>query len=201
MLIKDAIFICSVVSHLKAPKNSIPEYAFFGRSNVGKSSLINMLTGKAKLAKISGTPGKTQTINFFLINDSWHLVDLPGTGYAKTSKSIRNKWGKMIRDYIRSRKTLVNTFYLVDSRHAPLDNDIDFINWFGENGIPFSIVFTKADKLRAHELKKNTQIYMDFLHQYWETLPRVFITSASMKLGRKEILDYIGENNTVIREP
>lgn len=171
----------------------MPEIAFIGRSNVGKSSLINMLCNHSKLAKTSGTPGKTQLINHFLINEHWHLVDLPGYGYAKLSKSARAKFGTMISGYLLKREQLINTFILIDCRLKPQQIDVEFINFMGENGLPFSVVFTKADKLKPMELKNNTETFKKELLKYWEELPPCFITSSSKKTGRDELLDYIAQ--------
>jgi GTP-binding protein len=193
MNITKATFISSYASIDKLPQSGLAELAFIGRSNVGKSSLINMLTNSPKLAKTSSTPGKTQTINHFLINDTWFLVDLPGFGYAKVSKTMREKWGFMIRDYMLRREQLHNVFVLIDCRVPPQKIDIEFINWLGENGLPLSIVFTKADKLKAAELQKNTSAFLDELATVWEELPPYFITSAEDKTGKEELLNYIGE--------
>jgi GTP-binding protein len=200
MKINKAEFVISNTDVSKAPQEPLPEYAFIGRSNVGKSSLINMLTNHKKLAKTSGTPGKTQLINHFKINDDWFLVDLPGYGYAKTSKTSRRKFQKLITDYFKQRKNLVNAFVLIDSRHPPQKVDMEFMRWLGENQIPFSIVFTKADKLSSNELGKNLRKYkMKFL-QEWQSLPQIFVTSASSKLGRDEILNYIERLNDTLRD-
>lgn len=179
----------------KCPPPTIPEYAFIGRSNVGKSSLINMLTGNQKLAKVSGKPGKTQTINHFIINKTWYLVDLPGYGYAQTAKSERRTWQSFIGDYIRNRENLYCLFILVDSRHKPLANDIEFIRWAGTQGIPIAIVFTKADKLSKSALNINTDFYKQRLLEDWEELPPCFITSSEKREGRDEILDFIDAAN------
>lgn len=179
----------------KCPPPTIPEYAFIGRSNVGKSSLINMLTGNQKLAKVSGKPGKTQTINHFIINKTWYLVDLPGYGYAQTAKSERRTWQSFIGDYIRNRENLYCLFILVDSRHKPLANDIEFIRWAGTQGIPIAIVFTKADKLSKSTLNINTDFYKQRLLEDWEELPPCFITSSEKREGRDEILDFIDATN------
>lgn len=196
MKIKKAEFVISNTDHLKCPVTEKPEYAFIGRSNVGKSSLINMLTGKSKLAKTSGKPGKTQLINHFLINDEWYLVDLPGYGWAKVSKVLKEKWDKMIRSYLLERKNLFNVFVLVDSRIPPQQIDIDFINWLGENGIPFSIIFTKADKQNSPKTLSNVSTFENTLKETWEELPDSFVSSAVNKVGQKEILSFIsGINN------
>jgi len=200
MKIKKAEFLISNTDLSKAPQEALPEYAFIGRSNVGKSSLINMLTNQKKLAKTSGTPGKTQLINHFKINDEWFLVDLPGYGYAKTSKTSRRRFQKLITDYFKGRKNLVNAFVLIDSRHPPQKVDMEFMRWLGENQIPFSIVFTKADKLSSNELGKNLRKYkMKFL-QEWQSLPEIFVTSATSKLGKEEILNYIERLNEMVKD-
>ena len=177
------------------PKDTKPEYAFIGRSNVGKSSLINMLTNNRKLAKTSATPGKTLLINHFIINKEWYLVDLPGYGYAKRSKKEVEKLDQMIRGYILQREQLCNVFVLIDIRHDPQAIDMEFINWLGVSGIPFSIVFTKADKLAPTKVKPTAAAWMKHLEEEWEELPPYFITSSSNKLGREEVLDYIGSIN------
>ncbi len=200
MQIHNATFIISNTDVEKAPQEALPEYAFIGRSNVGKSSLINMLTNRKKLAKTSSTPGKTQLINHFKINDNWFLVDLPGYGYAKTSKSKRNKFQKLITDYFLKRKNMVNAFVLVDARHLPQKIDLEFMRWLGENGIPFSIVFTKADKLSSNELGKNLKKYKLKFLQEWESMPKTFVTSATSKLGKDEILNYIEKLNEMLRD-
>jgi len=177
------------------PQGNIPEYAFIGRSNVGKSSLINALVQRRGLAKTSSTPGKTIAINHFMVNDSWYLVDLPGYGYAQRSKKAREEWRLMLSNYIRRRRNLICTFVLVDSRIEPQNSDIGFMEWLGENQVPFCIVFTKADKLGKMELEKNVEAYKQRLLQDWEELPKVFVTSSESKLGREEILDYIEQQN------
>ena len=175
----------------KCVKPDKPEFAFIGRSNVGKSSLINMLTSNSKLAKTSASPGKTQKINHFVINNQWYLVDLPGYGYAKVSKSQRAVFKKMIDDYILNRQNLVNLFVLIDCRHEPQDIDVEFINWLGESRVPFTIIFTKADKIGPNVLKANVEAYKEHLLQMWETLPDMLVSSAVSKMGQEEILDYI----------
>ena len=200
MPIHKAEFVISNTDVNKAPQEPLPEYAFIGRSNVGKSSLINMLTNQKKLAKTSGTPGKTQLINHFIIDDSWFLVDLPGYGYARTSKSTRKKFQKLITDYFLKRQNLVNAFVLVDARHAPQKIDMEFMRWLGEHGIPFSIVFTKADKLSSAELGKNLRKYkMTFLKE-WTYMPKTFTTSATSKLGKDEIINYIQRLNEAVKD-
>ncbi len=195
MEIKSAEFIISNAVVSKCPDTNNPEYAFIGRSNVGKSSLINMLTGRSKLAKTSATPGKTMLINHFLINNEWYLVDLPGYGYAKRSKKDKDKLEVMISSYILKREQMINLFLLIDCRHEPQKIDLEFMEWLGENGVPFSIVFTKADKLGGGKLKQNISHYLKELKKQWEELPPYFITSSENKTGRQEILDYIEQIN------
>lgn len=195
MEIKSAEFIISNAVVGKCPNTNNPEYAFIGRSNVGKSSLINMLTGKSKLAKTSATPGKTMLINHFLINNEWYLVDLPGYGYAKRSKKDKEKLEAMISSYILEREQMVNLFLLIDSRHEPQKIDMEFMEWLGENGVPFSIVFTKVDKLGGSKLSQNISNYLKEVKKQWEELPPYFITSSENKTGRQEILDYIEQIN------
>jgi len=195
MIIKSAEFVISNTEISKCPAPLKPEYAFIGRSNVGKSSLINMLTGNKKLAKTSGRPGKTQLINHFEINESWYLVDLPGYGYAKTSKMNRFKWTQFIEEYLKSRENLMNTFVLIDSRLEPQKIDQEFLNWLGFNQIPFSMVFTKTDKLSSSALQKNLARYKKEMLKTWEELPPVFITSSESKLGKENLLNYIGQVN------
>lgn len=195
MEIKSAEFIISNAVVSKCPDTNNPEYAFIGRSNVGKSSLINMLTGRSKLAKTSATPGKTMLINHFLINNEWYLVDLPGYGYAKRSKKDKDKLEIMISSYILKREQMINLFLLIDCRHEPQKIDLEFMEWLGENGVPFSIVFTKADKLGGGKLKQNISHYLKELKKQWEELPPYFITSSENKTGRQEILDYIEQIN------
>lgn len=195
MDIKTANFVVSNTDYKKCPIPNIPEYAFIGRSNVGKSSLINMLTNFSKLAKISGRPGKTQLINHFLINENWYLVDLPGYGYAKVSQKNRNKWQEFIQAYLIGRENLFCLFILIDSRLEPQKIDIDFINWVGEKGIPFAIAFTKADKLSKNQLASNVAAFKKELLKTWDDLPVQFITSSVDKMGRDEILSYIEEIN------
>ena len=201
MQISSATFVISSPSYDKCPKEDLPEYAFIGRSNVGKSSLINMLAGVKKLAKTSTTPGKTQLINHFIINESWYLADLPGYGYAKISKVTRDKWEEMIRGYLLRRKNLLTTFLLIDSRIEPQQSDLEVMEWMGENGIPFIIVFTKSDKLTRNEIARNTGIYKRKLLESWEDLPTMILTSSTTKLGKEEILNFIGETNSVFVKP
>ncbi|MBR6067031.1 MAG: YihA family ribosome biogenesis GTP-binding protein [Bacteroidales bacterium] len=191
MQIKTAEYLMSNDDYRKCVKPDKPEFAFIGRSNVGKSSLINMLTSNSKLAKTSASPGKTQKINHFVINNQWYLVDLPGYGYAKVSKSQRAVFRKMIDDYILNRQNLVNLFVLIDCRHEPQDIDVEFINWLGESRVPFAIIFTKADKIGPNALKDKVEAYKEHLLQTWETLPDMLVSSAVSKMGQEEILDYI----------
>ncbi|MDA9333623.1 ribosome biogenesis GTP-binding protein YihA/YsxC [Polaribacter sp.] len=195
MKIKSAEFIMSNSNVTKAPKDRIPEYAFIGRSNVGKSSLINMLMERKDLAKISGKPGKTQLINHFLINESWFLVDLPGYGYAQISKKKRTIFQFFIENYFKEREQLVCTFVLIDSRHDPQKIDIEFMQFLGTNQIPFCLVFTKADKLGNSKLNQQIAAYKKKLLQHWEELPTCFLTSSASGLGRKEFLDFIESVN------
>ncbi|RFS24451.1 YihA family ribosome biogenesis GTP-binding protein [Chitinophaga silvatica] len=199
MVIKTATYLISSPDWTKCPKPDYPEYAFIGRSNVGKSSLINLLTNNEKLAKTSGTPGKTQLINHFEINNAWYLVDLPGYGFAKRSMSQRKQWEKMIEDYLRKRENLMNVFVLIDSRHSPQKLDIDFINQLGEWQIPFSLVFTKADKSTQLEVSRNIKSFLNKMKESWEFLPPHFVTSTVKKSGRDKILDYIEELNVQFR--
>ena len=199
MEIKSAEFIISNASVSKCPDTTLPEYAFIGRSNVGKSSLINMLTNHKKLAKTSATPGKTLLINHFLINKAWYLVDLPGYGYAKRGKKEQENLRQIISSYILHREQMTNLFVLIDSRHEPQKIDLEFIEWLGENGIPFSIVFTKADKSKPMQLKKNISVFLDTLAEQWEELPPHFITSSENRTGREEVLDYIDSINESLK--
>jgi GTP-binding protein len=194
--IKSAEFIISNTNVAKCPKELLPEYAFIGRSNVGKSSLINMLVGHKKLAKTSGKPGKTQLINHFKINNQWFLVDLPGYGYAQISKSKRKSFQKFITDYFLKRQQLVCTFLLVDIRHEPQKIDLEFMRFLGENEIPFCIIFTKSDKLNSSKINKNLQVYrQQMLQSDWESMPQSFVTSATAKVGRDELLKFIQDVN------
>ena len=183
----------------KCPKDRIPEYAFIGRSNVGKSSLINMLMLRKNLAKTSGRPGKTQLINHFLINKNWYLVDLPGYGYARVSKSSKKVFQKFITNYFEKREQMVLAFVLVDCRHEPQPIDMEFMEWMGETGIPFNIIFTKADKLKPKALERNIKTYTEKMLESWEEMPSYFITSASDSTGRDEVLKYIDELNNSIQ--
>lgn len=195
MKINYADFIISSTTWSKCPEPSIPEYAMIGRSNVGKSSLINMITGRKKLAKTSGTPGKTITINHFQINGEWYLVDLPGYGYARRSKTERAKWEKMIKGYILNRENLMSLFTLIDIRHEPQKNDMEFIEWLGMSNIPFVITFTKADKLTRNQLETNLATYKKALLNSWEELPPIIVTSSETGLGKEDFLEYIKKTN------
>ena len=191
MIIKSAEFVISNSDYRLCPQDGKPEYAFIGRSNVGKSSLINMITNKKGLAMTSSKPGKTTLINHFIINDQWYLVDLPGYGFARRSKENREKLRGIIEDYILEREELINLFLLVDIRHEPQLIDLEFMEWLGENDVPFSIVFTKSDKLSTLRLQSNVEAYKDKLKESWDELPPLFITSSEKKLGREELIDYI----------
>lgn len=195
MQIKTAEYVISSAKVEQCPVGTTPEYAFIGRSNVGKSSLINMLTGRTKLAKTSATPGKTMLINHFMINKEWYLVDLPGYGFAKRGKKEQEKFEKIISSYILEREQLTNLFLLIDVRHEPQRIDMDFIEWLGENGVPFSIIFTKADKLSKGKVAGNVSHYLNELSKQWEELPPHFITSAESRVGRDEVLSYIEQIN------
>lgn len=200
MTIKTAEFIKSSTHNGECPQDGRPEYAFIGRSNVGKSSLINMLTGHSSLAKTSQKPGKTQLINHFLINDTWYLVDLPGYGYASRGKQQREQFTEMILQYVEHRMELTCLFILIDCRHTPQKNDVDFINKMGEMGIPFALVFTKGDKLSNSALQTSIESYKNFLSLYWEELPPIFVTSSEKKIGKEELLNYIEEINQSLSE-
>jgi GTP-binding protein len=194
MIIHSASFVKSSTSLKQCPSSDIPEFGFIGRSNVGKSSIINMLTGRPGLARISGEPGKTRTINHFLINDRWYLVDLPGYGYARVPKKIREKWQKAMREYIIKRENLVCLFVLIDSRLNPQKPDLEFMEFLGMNRIPFARVFTKTDKVGQSVLRKSVVSYDDEMLRSWESLPVTFISSAPKKTGREEILNFIEES-------
>ena len=197
-LVKTARFVISNTDIKKCPNDGKPEYAFIGRSNVGKSSLINMLTGHRKLAMTSATPGKTLLINHFVVNDEWYLVDLPGYGYAKRSKTQNEQLEHIISSYILDREAMTLLFVLIDCRHEPQKIDLEFFQWLGENGVPFSIIFTKADKLTKTALTTNVEAYRKRLLEDWEELPPVFITSSETSLGRDEVLQYISEINETL---
>lgn len=200
MEIKKASFVISNSDYRKCPDSGLAEYAFIGRSNVGKSSLINMLTRVKGLAKTSSQPGKTQLINHFLINDNWYLVDLPGYGYARTSKTSRDKWSKMIQDYMLYREQLTNVFVLVDSRIPPLAIDVNFINFLGTHGVPLTIVFTKIDKESQRDVMKNIAALKNKLKESWDELPDMILTSSATGYGRDNLLDYIENINTSLEE-
>lgn len=200
MKINNATFIISNTDVSRCPTEHIPEYAFIGRSNVGKSSLINMLTNHKKLAKTSGKPGKTQLINHFKINEEWFLVDLPGYGYAQVSKTKRKSFQSFIKDYFLKREQLVCTFVLVDSRHEPQKIDLEFMQFLGENRIPFAIIFTKSDKLGNSSLNKNITKYKKGILQTWETVPTHFITSSETEMGKEEVLNFIEQINKDVAE-
>lgn len=191
MKINSAEYLISSPDLTLAPLPDKPEFAFIGRSNVGKSSLINMLADNHKLAKTSGTPGKTQLINHFIINNEWYLVDLPGYGFAKVSQNARNRWEQMIENYLRKRENLTNVFVLIDGRHSPQKLDIDFINKLGKWEIPFSLVFTKADKETQKTVSQNVKLFLDKMRESWQFLPEHFVTSATKKTGREKILGFI----------
>ncbi len=195
MIIKTAEFVVSSPDYKRCPQDGKPEYAFIGRSNVGKSSLINMLTNKKGLAMTSATPGKTMLINHFLINDEWYLVDLPGYGYARRGKENREQLRVLIESYILNRESLTSLFVLIDCRHEPQKIDLEFMEWLGENGVPFSIVFTKVDKLGSGRLSMNIEAYKEKLFETWEELPPLFVTSSEKKQGREELLNYIDTVN------
>ncbi|SHE34654.1 ribosome biogenesis GTP-binding protein YihA/YsxC [Dysgonomonas macrotermitis] len=195
MIIKDAQFVISNTDYRKCPQDGKPEYAFIGRSNVGKSSLINMLTNRKGLAMTSSKPGKTQLINHFIINNEWYLVDLPGYGYAQRGREGRERIKTIIEDYILEREALTNLFLLLDCRHEPQKIDLEFIEWLGENAIPFSIIFTKIDKVSKAHLKENLTVYLDKLKETWDELPPVFQTSSEHRIGGEDVLDYIEQIN------
>lgn len=200
MKINSATFIISNTDVSRCPKDKLPEYAFIGRSNVGKSSLINMLTNHKKLAKTSGKPGKTQLINHFKINDEWFLVDLPGYGYAQVSKTKRKTFQGFIKDYFLQREQLVCSFILVDSRHEPQKIDLEFMQFLGENGVPFGIIFTKSDKLGSSTLNKNITKYKKQLLNTWESVPTHFITSSENEMGKDEVLKFISQINVNVAD-
>jgi GTP-binding protein len=201
--IKTATFVISNTDYKKSPARKLPEYAFIGRSNVGKSSLINMLCGNKSLAKTSGKPGKTQLINHFIINEKttpWYLVDLPGYGYAKVSKTLKERWGKFLQEYILKRENLLSMFVLIDSRLEPQKIDLEFMQWLGEKRIPFVMVFTKKDKLHINEFNKNIKNYNKKMLEIWEELPPQFYSSSVSSEGKDEILNYIEETNSLMKE-
>ncbi len=200
MKIKSADFVISNSEVSKCPESKLPEYAFIGRSNVGKSSLINMLTGRKDLAKTSGRPGKTQLINHFLINKEWHLVDLPGYGYARVSKKEKKTFQKFITAYFEKREQLIAAFVLIDSRHSPQAIDLEFMEWLGEHQVPFGIIFTKADKLKPKALERNIENYKAKMLETWVEMPQYFVSSSSNGSGRDEILDYIESINNNLEQ-
>ena len=195
-----AEFVVSNTKVKSCPKTKMPEYAFIGRSNVGKSSLINMLCNQKKLAKTSSKPGKTQLINHFLINKKWYLVDLPGYGYARAPKTQKKNFQKFVIDYFIKRKELVSAFLLIDIRHEPQPIDLDFLRWLGEHFVPFSIVFTKADKIKGKEIEIKVSNYLEILKEDWKSLPKYFITSSEKTMGREKLLNYIQLMNESIDE-
>lgn len=198
MLIKTAQFVGSFPTMQQCPDTTLPEYAFIGRSNVGKSSLINLLTNRTELAKVSGTPGKTQSINYFKINDTWHLVDLPGYGYAKVSKKERERWEKMIRTYLLQRQQLTCIFVLIDARIAPQKIDLEFVQWLGENGLAFAFIFTKTDDRKYKPA--NVEIFKKAILEHWEEMPPYFLTSAEKRRGREEVLAFVENANATLLE-
>ena len=200
MIIKEAKFVISNTKVENCPKPSLPEYAFIGRSNVGKSSLINLLTNRKSLARISKTPGKTQLINHFLIDDVWYLVDLPGYGFAKVPVGKKKEWDRMIKNYVLKRASLICLFVLIDARHDPQNNDLQFMEFLGNNQIPFALIFTKTDKLKKTELQNNLGDYKKEMLKTWDSLPPIFEVSATTRNGRLEILDYINELNQSINQ-
>lgn len=199
MEIRSADFVSSYPKESMCPKEDRPEFAFIGRSNVGKSSLINMLTARKGLAKVSGTPGKTRLLNFFLINNTWHLVDLPGYGYARVSKQEQKTLAEMISGYFLNRKQLACAFVLIDSNIPPTKIDQEFINSLGEFGLPFALIFTKADRIKPGELERNVQAFLQKMSESWETLPPYFISSAEYRTGREEILAYIAASIKAVK--
>ena len=199
MIIREAKFLVSNSNVSKCPESAMPEYAFIGRSNVGKSSLINMLTNNKKLALTSSKPGKTRLINHFVINEEWYLVDLPGYGFTKTGKASRQQFSKIIRDYVLKRSQLTCIFVLIDSRLSPQKIDIEFINWLGESGVPFSIVFTKADKVSGSKVNANIESFKGEMLKYWEEFPPFFVSSSVERKGREEILKYIHQINSELK--
>src|ERR1700754_2538505 len=200
MDIHSAVYVISSPDYTKSPSPDRPEYAFIGRSNVGKSSLINMICNNEKLAKTSGTPGKTQLINHFNIDDTWYIVDLPGYGFAKVSQSQRKKWEKMIEDYLRKRENLVNVFILIDSRHGPQKNDLEFVNQLRQWQVPFVLAFTKADKENQRTVAANVKDFLAKMRETWQFLPQHFVTSVVKKMGRDKILSLIEEMNQEFEE-
>ena len=199
MQIKSAKFVVSNQKVSNCPDNLLPEYAFIGRSNVGKSSLINMLTNQKKLAKTSGRPGKTQLINHFIINEKWYLVDLPGYGYARVSKKTKKIFQAFITAYFKERKQLVCAFVLIDIRHKPQEIDLKFMQWLNENEIAFSIIFTKSDKLKPNNIQDKISLYKDIIEEIWEEMPNYFITSSTKYIGKESLLNFIGTINSSLK--
>ena len=199
MQIKSAKFVVSNQTVSNCPDNLLPEYAFIGRSNVGKSSLINMLTNQKKLAKTSGRPGKTQLINHFIINEKWYLVDLPGYGYARVSKKTKKIFQAFITAYFKERKQLVCAFVLIDIRHKPQEIDLKFMQWLNENEIAFSIIFTKSDKLKPNNIQDKISLYKDIIEEIWEEMPNYFITSSTKYIGKESLLNFIGTVNSSLK--
>lgn len=199
MQIKTVSFVKSSAKVEQCPESKFPEYAFVGRSNVGKSSLINSLTNKKRIAQTSGSPGKTRLINHFLVNESWHLVDLPGYGYAKLSKSEKSKFEAMIKNYLLERKNMACLFLLIDIRHDPLEADLEFIEWLGSNNVPFVFVFTKSDKVSTTEAEKVIENYRQKLSESWESLPQIFKTSAHNRTGNDDVLKFIADTNKLLK--
>jgi len=201
MQIRSAEFVKSSKHAKDCPEAPFPEYAFLGRSNVGKSTLINMVTGRSKLAKTSSSPGKTQLINHFLINDAWYLTDLPGYGFARVPIPIKKKWEHMIKNYMQNRENLMCSFILLDSRHGPMKNDLEFLEWVGSNALPLCLVFTKADKLSKSQLQRNLSLYQKKLSEQWEPLPRMIVSSSTTKDGKEDILKLISQSNKIFVPP
>lgn len=201
MHIRSAEFVKSSKHAKDCPEAPFPEYAFLGRSNVGKSTLINMVTGRSKLAKTSSSPGKTQLINHFLINDAWYLTDLPGYGFARVPIPIKKKWEHMIKNYMQNRENLMCSFILLDSRHGPMKNDLEFLEWVGSNALPLCLVFTKADKLSKSQVQRNLSLYQKKLSEQWEPLPRMIVSSSTTKDGKEDILKLISQSNKIFVPP
>ncbi|MBT8196649.1 MAG: YihA family ribosome biogenesis GTP-binding protein [Bacteroidia bacterium] len=199
MIIKHAKFIKSSNHYSQCPAENMPEYAFVGRSNVGKSSLINMLVNHKNLAKTSGTPGKTTLINHYLVNDNWYLVDLPGYGFAKASKDSRKKWELVFKEYLGNRKNLMTIFILIDANIPPQKIDIEFINWVGNKKIPLSIIYTKCDKSKVNQINKNLDVFEKEMLNHWESMPVSFTSSSTKKIGSEEILNYIEQTNKLFK--
>lgn len=193
MKIKEVSFLKSITHYQQRPQPAQPSFVFLGRSNVGKSSLINTLLGRKQIAKTSSKPGKTQLINYFTVNQAWYLVDAPGYGWAHISQQVKKKWTKMVRDYLLYTAELISSFLLIDSRHPPQQNDLDYVQWLGENKLPFSIVFTKADLPKKNELHRNVAAFKEIMKPYWSEFPPFFTTSSRKKIGIDQILSYINK--------